>query len=214
MSDIRLPFKNFGDRKSDVGYRKKKDFDDLWCMRTLLILSACLLSFASFAQEKNSIPPEERWVFGGNIALAISTNSTVIGAAPTVGYRVTERLTTGAGFMYFYQSWRSPYGTITNSIYGPQAYARFTAFRDLVSDGDRLFLQSDYYVINTDYYDALAIEPAWKRGWIPQWYVGGGYYTSLGGRLFGGLTVMWDLIQDRRAPFANPLIQGGISVGI
>ena len=181
----------------------------------LCICLICATTLSAQKQDKEPIPPSERFVYGGNVALSFGTNFTVIGASPTIGYRVTERLTAGVGGMYFYQSWRSPLGgRSSNSLYGPQAYARFMVAQDLINDGDRLFAQSDYYNTNSAYYDVLQQEPAWTRGWIPQWFVGGGYYTTLGGRMYGGLTVMWDLIQDRNAPFVNPLIQGGVSIGL
>lgn len=173
------------------------------------ILSLVLALGLTFCQAQDQkMAPEDRWVFGGNVALGFSNNLTIIGANPTVGYRLTERLTLGAGAAYYYQRFLNQ----STSIYGPQAFGRFLLAQDLLGAGDRLFLQSDYYYISNEAYNFFNEE--YERIWVPQWFVGGGYYTQLSGRLFAGIIVMWDLIDDRRAAFPNPLIRGGVSIGL
>lgn len=190
--------------------------------RTLLTFIAflffvCACRLLSVAQDGNSsvngLQGQNRWVFGGNVALSFGSNFTVIGAAPTVGYRFTERLTAGAGALYFYQAGQTFGGQRFDfSIYGPQAFARYVVGQSVISEGDRLAFQSDAYLVNTEVYDPFA--DTFGRDWIPQLFVGGGYFTPVGGRTFMGLMVMWDVIQDRNAPFANPMIRGGVSIGI
>ncbi|WP_306640514.1 hypothetical protein [Sanyastnella coralliicola] len=188
-------------------------------MKYLIAAAIFFSSITAFGQrsDNNNMAGQQRWVFGGDIALSFGTNITVIGAAPSVGYRFTERLTAGGGFLYYYYRFRDNLGEFSTSIYGPQLFGRFTAFQDLISDGDRLFLQTDFYNINTEFLQVVETDPLTveqRRDWVPQWFVGGGYYTSIGGNVFAGLTVMWDVIGDSRAPFQSPLIRGGISFGL
>lgn len=183
-------------------------------MRTLCTLLLVLFGFSAAAQTATDDAwKQNRWVFGGNAALAFGNTFTVIGAAPTAGYRVTERLTLGAGGLYFYQRWRTFNNQVRSTqIYGPQAYGRFNVAQGLISDGDRLFIQSDYYLVSTEAFSPLELD--FSRVWVPQWFVGGGYFTQLGGNLFGGVMVMWDVIGDTRAPFPNPMIRAGVSFGL
>lgn len=174
---------------------------------TVLLVFVCLAGYAQDDAWK-----QNRWVFGGNAALAFGTDLTVIGAAPTVGYRLTERFTAGGGGLYFYQRWRTFGGMRSTQIYGPQAFARFRVANDLFQTGDRLFLQSDYYLVNTESFSQF--DQDFERVWVEQWFVGGGYFMQIGNNMFAGLLVMWDLVADRRAPFPNPMIRGGVTFGI
>lgn len=183
------------------------------CVLLFFLVAAVLELFAQVQQQPQGLSKGERWVFGGNIALGFGNTYTVIGASPTVGYRFTERFTAGAGAIYFYQRWSSAFGgSRSTSIYGPQAFARFQVAQNLFSEGDRLFAQTDYYLVNTETYSV--VNERFERLWIQQWFVGGGYYLQIGSRMFAGIMVMWDVIADRRAPFPNPMIRGGVSFGL
>lgn len=181
-------------------------------MRQLFAILFILSALFANAQEKEPKVAGNRWVFGGNVALSFSGNGLLVGASPTVGYRITERLTAGGGGMYYYQQFRSNGFSYESSIYGPQAYVRFVVGEGILQSNDRLFLQTDYYNINSKYYNFQS--EAFARIWVPQWYVGGGYFMEIGNNVFIGLNVMYDLIDDSRAAFPNPLIQGGITFGI
>ncbi len=177
----------------------------------MITIWLCVGAFALCAQD--DAWKQNRWVFGGNAALAFGNDFTVIGAAPTVGYRFTERFTAGGGGLYFYQRWRTWGGAMRSTqIYGPQAFARIRVANDLFSTGDRLFLQSDYYLVNTESFSRF--DNSFERIWVQQWFAGAGYFMQVGNNTFAGLMVMWDLIADRRAPFPNPMIRGGVTFGI
>ncbi len=177
------------------------------------LLTALLITCTLFAEAQDDAWKQNRWVVGGNVALSLGSNFTVIGASPTVGYRLTERFTAGLGGLYFYQRWRTfGGGSYSTQIYGPQAYGRMLIAQDLFSNGDRLFFQTDYYLVSTEAYSL--IDDDFRRLWLPQWFVGGGYYVRIGGNTFAGLMVMWDVIADSRAPFPNPMIRGGVSIGL
>lgn len=180
-----------------------------------LIFSALLLfTVSSNAQEKDKKEKKktevegERWVFGGNVSAVFGT-VTFVGANPSIGYRLTNRITAGAGGLYYYWNQVGFSGT---SVYGPTSFLRFNIAQDLLSSGDRLFAQTDYHVLNTRVYNP--IEDRLSREWVQQFFVGGGYYMQIGQNVFAGITVQVDLIQDPNSFFQSPFIGGGISVGL
>lgn len=185
-------------------------------IRIVLILAIALTSSVTLhAQSDNSKGDKKqaefdgsRWVFGGNVS-AVFGNVTLVGANPSVGYRLTQKLTAGAGGMYYY--WK-PAGFGGTSVYGPTSYMRLNIGQSLLTDGDRLFAQTDYYVLNTRVYNVIDDEI--RREWVQQFFVGGGYYMQIGQNVFAGITVQVDLIQDPNSFFQSPFIGGGISVGL
>jgi len=173
----------------------------------LTVVSFCSTDAISQENEKPNVEGN-RWVFGGNISAQFG-NTTFLGANPTVGYRLTNRITAGAGGMYYY--WKP--GTFEGtSIYGPTLYSRIMIASSLLSEGDRLFAQTDFYYLNTRSFNYFADQ--FERTWVPQWFVGGGYYIQVGNNVFLGATVQYDLIQDPNAFFNSVFIGGGISVGL
>lgn len=176
---------------------------------TLLLFSAPMN--AQMNEKKENRKAEfngSRWVFGGNVS-AVFGNTTFVGANPSIGYRLTPKLTAGAGGMYYY--WK-PGGFSGTSIYGPTSFMRLNIGQSLFTEGDRLFAQTDYYVLNTRVYNPIADQ--FNRDWIQQFFVGGGYYLRIGQNVFAGVTVQVDLIQDPNSFFQSPFIGGGISVGL
>lgn len=177
----------------------------------LVLMVSSFCSNHAFSQAKENEKPKvegNRWVFGGNISAQFG-NTTFVGANPSVGYRLTNRLTAGAGGMYYYWDQRGFEGA---SIYGPTMYARMGIANNLLSEGDRLFAQTDFYYLNVPTYNLFDLPNT--RTWVPQWFVGGGYYLQIGNNVYAGLTVQYDIIQDPNAFFGSTFIGGGISVGL
>ncbi|MGB0422855.1 MAG: hypothetical protein ACPGED_00970, partial [Flavobacteriales bacterium] len=91
---------------------------------TLVLLLACLSSFAQESSKKAKVPFKDRLVFSGDIALNFSNFGSIIGANPTVGYRVNDWLTSGIGAHYYYFS-----NSFSNtSLYGGQIFTRAEVF--------------------------------------------------------------------------------------
>jgi hypothetical protein len=132
-------------------------------------------------------PKENRWIRGGNVGLWLGTY-TFVQAAPFVGYRVTDRLTTGAGIDFTYIRNRNTIPVDEFSIFGGNLFGRFNVSREL-------FLQAEY--------SALSLPDAGTRIWYNSPLVGGGYFPGRGAYIMA----MWALNPDY--PIANPILRMG-----
>lgn len=174
-------------------------------MKKILVLVFLMASMASFGQKKDKTPFRDRLVFSGDIALSFSNFGSILGANPTVGYRVNDWLTSGLGVHYYYFSNNG----FSNNLYGGQLFTRAEIF-------DGAFLITELQQTNTRVriFDTQNEEFITERRWVPQWYVGGGYYQNLGGNVRIGGSILIDLIDDLYSPWDNPQIRGGIIIGI
>ncbi|NQX91428.1 MAG: hypothetical protein HRT74_04705 [Flavobacteriales bacterium] len=172
-----------------------------------ILILFCLFGFAATAQQLDvkDLTFRERLVFSGDVALQFGT-FTFIGASPSVGYRVNNWLTAGVGAHYYYSE---GFG-LNNRIWGGQAFARARIF-------DGAFLMTEFHQTNTWKLlntPSSTEEPQFGYGWVPLWYVGGGYFYNAGGGLRIGGSILFDVIDDPNSPWQNPLIRGGVIWGI
>ena len=177
-------------------------------MKRFALLLSLLISVATYAQKEDNPAFKDRLFFGGDIALSFSSNTAIVGAAPLVGCRITDRWAAGVGVSYYY--FRSSFfgQDYATSIFGGNAFTRV-----LITDA--LFAQTELNIINTDIYTYNPTTDTVERGRgnIPMWYVGGGYRQNIGGNAFASVTVLYDLIDDLNSPYQNPIIRGGVSLG-
>ena len=139
------------------------------------------------SERQGNKPRENRWIRGGNVGLWLGT-FTFVQAAPFVGYRVTDGLTTGAGIDFTYIRNRNTIPVDEFSIFGGNVFGRFNISREL-------FLQAEY--------SALSLPDAGTRIWYNSPLVGGGYFPGRGAYIMA----MWALNPDY--PIANPILRMG-----
>lgn len=169
----------------------------------ILLLSASLLSVVAIAQDAEPKPKfKDRLFTGGGLGLQFG-EVTLVNISPILGYRINERLSAGVGITYIYLN-DSYYGYST-SIYGGSVFTRFYIM-------EQLFLHSEFEVLNLEAYDPN--DDTIKRVNAPGFLVGGGYRALIGGKSFLTLMLLWDLIEDRNYPYRNPIIRGGIAIGL
>lgn len=147
---------------------------------------------------------KDRLFFGGDITLSISGNTSIVGASPMLGYRITEDWSAGVGLSAYYFNIRAI--NYSTSFYGGNIFSRYIIYQNV-------FAQSEFHVINTEVAYATVDEIIRTRENIPLWYVGGGYRQPIGGNGFATITVLFDLISDPRAPYPNPSIRAGFNFG-
>lgn len=151
---------------------------------------------------------KEKLVYGGFIMPGYGAssfgNTFYVSANPNVGYRITEKLMAGVGFNYNYINFRPRSGgSIVQSIYGPNAFARYLVF-------DNVFAQVQYDKLNQpDYFSPFARE----RIWVDYVLAGGGYYQKIGERSALVLSIMYNLTPNRNSVYRNPIIQMGFIGG-
>jgi hypothetical protein len=177
-------------------------------MKTFIATSLVFLSLTCFAQRNNNpmsnLSFKDRLYFGGDITLSVSGSATVIGAAPMIGYRITEDWSAGVGISAYYFNVRA--FNYSTSFYGGNIFSRYLIL-------ENVFLQSEFHLVNTDVGFSTPNEVIWTRKNIPLWYVGGGYRQPLGGRGYASITVLYDLIGDPNSPYPNPTIRAGVNFG-
>ncbi|HEX2394497.1 MAG TPA: hypothetical protein VHI78_04085 [Bacteroidales bacterium] len=184
-----------------------------------LILSLLFITISAFSQVEEKLPSEkeeqkvklpfrERIVFGADFGLSFGS-FTYIKLAPTVGYRITNRLTAGLGPIYIYA--RDKYYDVESSIYGIKTYASFTIYQGTQKEnrfgiGD-LMVHVENEVVNVDKF------PTTDRLWIDNLLLGGGLYQTLGGRLGVSIFVLWDVTQNFYSPYymQNPVFKFGLN---
>jgi len=166
----------------------------------ILLLLASLLSAVTNAQEEPKPKFKDRLFTGGGLGLQFGT-VTLVNISPILGYRFNERLSSGVGITYIYLNYRDyDYST---SIYGGNIFTRFNIV-------EQIFLHSEFEILNLDAY----VDNEFKRVNASGFLVGGGYRALIGGKSFMTLMLLWDLIEDRNYPYRNPIIRGGIAIGL
>ncbi len=166
-----------------------------------------VFAIAMHAQNQPSKPAfKDRLVFGGDFSLAFG-NNTLVGISPQVGYKITDKWIAGVGLNYYYFSFNSPgYVKYSTSMYGGNYFTRYHIL-------DQLFVHTEFQGINVEYYES-PFSNELTRGWVPIWYVGGGFYARIGSNAYLGATILIDLIEDHRSPWSNPVFRVGGMLGI
>jgi hypothetical protein len=147
---------------------------------------------------------KDRITFGGNLGLGFGTVTNIL-INPQVGYRVTDNLMFGVGATYLYfRSTHPMFGTFETNITGFSIHARRRVM-------ENFFAHVEYENLWLDAQDFNTGEVGRAR--VPIFLVGGGYISPLGGNTSVLISVLWDVIDDRRSPYINPIFRGGIIMG-
>lgn len=175
-------------------------------MRTKLILFISFLFVSAFSQAQLTTF-RERIVFGGNLGAGFSSNETLVGVAPTVGYRFTERFTAGPGFVYQYYRYK-PLSIETNN-YGAKVFGSYQINDFLIAYSEYEWLNLDY--VTTDIYGKLVSR---KRINVGTFLVGGGYRQMIGRNSSIDLMLLFNLNETIYSPYSNPVIRIGFGIGL
>jgi len=184
---------------------------DLRIMRIRIALSVLSLVFCVLTasgqteeqKEKEKQPFKDRLVFGGGVTLAITNSQTAIGAAPLIGYKVSDRYTTGITLSYLYQSFRD----VSINSYVGGVFNRFAVT-------DELFLHSEFEHLTFSYPPELTGGEGRLSYNVPFLLVGAGYRQPFGSNAGIGVTLLYDVIQHEYSPYPdNIVIRGGVSIG-
>ena len=194
-----------------------------------MLFAACFIVMNTLAQDPStpsttpevttapsaSLPDDkptfkERLFTGGNLGLSFG-NTTYIDVSPLIGYRISERLSTG--LQPTYQFIRQRFCDVNGnnclkfdySIYGGSLFARAFITKEI-------FAHTEYQVLNLEVYDDLVFDS--YRTNIPFFYVGGGYRSQLGANAAIVFYLLYDIHQDRLSPFPPLIPRGGIVIGL
>lgn len=176
------------------------------CFLVIIILISCIVSNNSFSQSGFSW---NRVVFGGNFGAGFSSTQSAVAISPTVGYRVTEKLTLGTGFIYQYNRYKFSNFDFKFSNYGSKLFGTYQL-------NDFLILHSEYESLNLEYitYNSAGIPDGTKRRNIGSLFVGGGYRQYLSSNSVVDLMILYNLTETLYTPYSNPIIRIGFGIGL
>jgi hypothetical protein len=122
--------------------------------------------------------------------------------SPTVGYRFTEKLTSGIGITYNYYSYSDKQYSYSTHIYGGKIFATHIITKDV-------FAHAEFEKLNLDAFDYTTFQTT--RIWVTSLLVGGGYRMRIGERTSVNLMVLYNLNQTEYSPYQNPIIRVGFN---
>jgi hypothetical protein len=184
-------------------------------MKKSILMFLLLCGITCIAQE----PPQrtlrnssgEKWTdriyLGGNIGLQFGSQ-TAVEIAPVVGYRITEEFSAGIGGKYIYYKLTDPILTepFETNIYGGSVFAKYLVL-------ENVFLYSEYEVLNMEVFEPPYYNKIIREN-IPALFVGAGYRQMLGDNSFLDLMLLYNVIDDHRSIYDNPLIRMGFGIGL
>jgi hypothetical protein len=181
-----------------------------------LLLFLSFMPMILFAQsEEEKVRPIDRIFFGGNFGMQFGT-ITNIEISPLVGYFITPKLSAGTGIRFEYfkdKGYYAPYETI---IYGGNIFTRYIIISNL---GEGLNIGLNTGIFAQVEYEALSLEKAYfeppytedGRFIVHSVLVGGGIIQPIGRRSAFLLTVLYNLNENARSPYSNPIIRVGFT---
>jgi hypothetical protein len=176
----------------------------------ILLIGTAFSSRADEETDVRDLPIRERIFIGGNLGLQIGNINTSVVISPMIGYRVTNRITSGLGLTYQYyrdSGWGNLAGfTSVIHIYGGSVFTRYLFTPNI-------FAHIEYEALNLDSQMGWKLNPANKnRFWEQNYFAGGGYRTPLGPRANLNLMVLYNFNSESVVYFQNPIFRIGIDV--
>lgn len=153
----------------------------------------------------------EKLYVGGGLGLQFGV-ATVIDISPLVLYEPVKFLQVGLGGTYIYNRVRFNQQIFQTNIYGGRAVLRLLPLRNMFSNSDAFFLHGEYEIMNLEDFTDPSILAG--RLNIPAYNVGAGYQQAIGARSFTTLSFLFNLNDDPRYPFNNPMIRFGFMFGL
>ena len=135
--------------------------------------------------------------FGGSLGASFGVEN-IITLNPQVGYRFTEKFSTGVGFSYNYYSYNR-YPKFSTNIYGGNIFSSYIVL-------DNFFVRAEYEILSVES-QYLTYLPSTNRTNITSIFIGGGYKYPIGERSFVNLMVLWNLNETEYSLYPNPLIR-------
>lgn len=155
---------------------------------------------AKVDEEKKGKFNWKRVTVGGGLGATFG-DLTYFEISPTVGYYLTDQLLTGIGGTYIYYS-DNVYKYKTN-IFGGNIFTEYL-FKDLPIMAHVETNLMNYFSWNEQQrINAIGV------------FVGGGLKQQLGdGRSYLAILILWDVNESKDSFYPNPIIRGGISIGL
>ncbi len=181
---------------------------------TFLIMLMIPDILAQRGEKEEELKPIDRIFFGGNFSLMIGT-ITNIEISPLVGYHITPRLAAGTGIRFEYFRDKGFYYPYQTTIYGGNIFSRYIIIKNLgeginLGLNTGLFTQLEYEILSLEkeYFDPPYTADG--RFLAHSVLVGGGIIQPFGRRSALLLTILYNLNENARSPYSNPIIRMGV----
>jgi len=181
----------------------------------LFILSYTGFSAVSYSQNVRVAKPvdfsevfESKWVTGGDFGLGFTTNTSYIGIAPQLGYRLSNRTEAGARIIYNYFGAKDRAAKFRSHNYGAGIYASYDVYRGVLAHAETELLS--YRPI---YMTANGLIQQDRR-LIHSIFAGGGYRQYFSAKSYSTILVLFNLNETLDSPYNNPTIRIGIGIGL
>ena len=183
----------------------------------LILLSTIILiciNTASYSQEYKDTPIRDRMFFGGNFSLQFGS-VTFVEISPSIGYKLTKRLSLAGGPIYMYYKDRRYNPDFSTNIYGTHLYTRFLIFDASeeslpINFGGGLFAQAEYEWLSMENKVRFG-SGSTGRFDLNNIYVGGGIQFPLGYRSSVFILFLYNLNQSPYSLNSNPIIRFGFN---
>ncbi len=196
--------------------RKRKFFVFI---TAVLMTNPIIFSQPHHPDTTNRIPPGKEpkisnWIFGGYVALQFGT-ITLIDVSPQIGYIINPTILVGSGvtYQYYRQKWYDE--IIKSSIYGGRVFTEYIIYNEKSKrPGYRprfsIYTHFEYELMNLDR-DFSNTTSALKsrRFWVDGILIGGGFKQNIGRRSSLNISILYNIIYDKRTPYDNPQIRIG-----
>ncbi|OFX43707.1 MAG: hypothetical protein A2046_03590 [Bacteroidetes bacterium GWA2_30_7] len=175
-------------------------------LKRLIILFLLFSSILSFSQEVETKPKNDvlkRFFFGGNFGLQFGYK-TFIDVSPLVGYKFTDKFSSGVGFIYNYYSNNVDGYKFNTNIYGGKIFGSYFIY-------DNLFLHSEIEALSleTVFFDYAKQYQNQDRFLVTSILVGGGYKFMLGKNSGVNAMILFNLNESANSPYTNPIFRLG-----
>ena len=185
----------------------------------ILLLPLSLL--AQFDADPEEIEePEGRWYLSPDFGLILG-NITMIEIAPTLGYHLTPKFSTGFGLRYEYFRQLDYYTRavkVKTYKFGIRTFMRIVLIPDLrdilpIPSKISLFTYAEYEALNLDeeYYGLLQTIDS-DRFWHHGFLAGGGISQQVSKKVFMNIMILSDITNSSSSPYNNPLIRFGLQI--
>ena len=180
-------------------------------MKRSFLVFFMLLGLSSFVLAQNSNEINENSTFkdrvfvGGGFGLNFG-NITFISVSPVVGYRLTNKLSTGVGVNYRYRNDKRFTPDLKTSDYGGNVFGRYNV-------ADPFFIQAELEYL--DFEIPTSPTESFRRDFT-SFLAGGGVSQPLGGKAAFTLMALYNLsyTSSANSPYSSPIvIRGGLSLG-
>lgn len=165
----------------------------------LLALVFGLGTRAQLVENASELSFSERLRFGGNVGASFGAFTQVI-AEPTIGYIVTDRYFAGVSVLYQYVQIENFFGM------NEDFQSHYYGFRQLNNFWitPSIFAAGEIELLNYEFVEPFSNELT--RDWVESVFVGGGFRSSLGGRGFVTLSLLYNLSYDSKSPYNSAFI--------